>query len=150
MDIETAVVVTDGQQWQKDLPDIGDIELLVAPWENPAFERMLQKLIRALPPALRADGQVEPAAFQRVQGKAMAKTILFGWKNFKSAGVEVPWTVETAEPYLTDPKYRVFRDGVVAAAKRVQLGAKTDQDATLGNSPPSSPGSASGDRTSSS
>ena len=54
MDIRSAVVVIDGKQWEKDLPELGDLEVLVAPWENPAFERAVQKGITALPPAMRA------------------------------------------------------------------------------------------------
>jgi hypothetical protein len=134
MDIASTVVATEGQSWQKDLPDLGDLELLVAPWENPAFERTMQKLIRALPAGLRADGNVEPAAYRRALGTAMSKTIIFGWKNFTDGGIEVPFTAETAAKYLTDPRYKPLSDGVIAAAKRAQLGVKADQDATVGNS----------------
>lgn len=148
MDIETAVVVIDGQQWEKDLPELGDLEVLVAPWENPAFDRAMQKGVRALPAGLRADGNIEPAAYFRVVGTVMAKTILFGWKNFKLAGEDKPFDPAYAQTLLTDPKYKPFRDGVVAAAKRVQLGVKAEQDQLLGNSTASSSGSGTGEATS--
>jgi hypothetical protein len=83
MDIQSTVVVVEGQQWQKDLPDLGDIELLVAPWENKAFERELQKQIMALPAGLRPDGRVDPFAYYGCVGRTISKTILFDWKNFQ-------------------------------------------------------------------
>ncbi|UPJ55403.1 hypothetical protein [Bradyrhizobium sp. 192] len=150
MDIENAVVVVDGREWQKDLPELGDLEVLVAPWENPAFERAMQKGIRALPPALRADGNIDPAAYAGVLGRAMARTILFGWRNLKSAGVEKAFDPAYAEQLLVNPKAKPFRDGVVAAAKRVQQGVKAETEDLVGNSPPSSTGSASGEVKSSS
>lgn len=150
MDIRSAVVVIDGKQWEKDLPELGDLELLVAPWENPAFERAMQKGIAALPPALRAGGQVEPAAYKRVLGRAIARTILFGWKNYTDGGVEKEFDAAYAETILTDPSLKPFLDGVIVAAKRVQVGAKAETEDTVGNSLPSSTGSASGAQTSSS
>ncbi|MFT4117463.1 hypothetical protein [Bradyrhizobium sp.] len=150
MDIESAVVVVDGREWQKDLPDLGDLEVLVAPWENPAFERGMQKAIRALPPALRADGNIEPTAYAGVLGRVMAKTILFDWRNFKSGGAEKPFDAAYAQELLVNPRYKPFRDGVIAAAKRVQQGVKAETEAVVGNSSSSSTGSANGDQTSSS
>ena len=150
MDIDSTAVVTDGKVWEKDLPELGDLEVLVAPWENPAFERAMQKGIRALPPALRPDGAVEPVSYDRVLGRAIARTIIFDWKNFELGGVDKPFSAELAEELLVQPKYKVVRDGIVAAAKRAQLGQKADQDAIVGNYSPSSPGGASSAPTSSS
>jgi len=133
MDISSAVVVTDGQQWQKELPDLGDLEVLVAPWDNAAFERAVAKGIKALPAAQRADGTIDPGAYYRVVGEAMSKTILFGWKNFTDGGQDKPFDREFAKPYLVDPKYKPFRDGVVVAAKRVQLGIKAEETELVGN-----------------
>jgi hypothetical protein len=104
----------------------------------------MQKGIRALPPALRPDGNVEPTAYARVLGRALARTILFGWKNYKHGGVEKPFDAEYAEQILVDPRARVLREGVVAAAKRTQLGVTADQAAILGNSQTSSPGNGTG------
>lgn len=148
MDIENATVVTEGRQWEKDLPDLGDLEVLVAPWENPEFDRMVQKLTRALPPALRPDGVVEPRSWTIILGKAIARTILFDWKNYKLGGVEKPFDQEYAEAVMTNPKYKPVRDAVITAAKRVQLGVKAQEEQVLGNSQRSSPGSENGQATS--
>jgi hypothetical protein len=147
MDISSAVVVVDGQVWQKDLPDLGDLEVLVAPWDNAAFERAMTKGIRALPAAQRADGNIEPSAYYRVVGEAISRTILFGWKNFKETaqGEDKPFDPAYAKPYLINPKYKPFRDGVIAAAKRVQLGIKAEETALVGNLQTSSPGSENGE-----
>jgi hypothetical protein len=150
MDIESTVVVVDGKEWQSELPDLGDLKVLVAPWENPAFERAMQKGIKALPQALRADGNIEPAAYRRVLGTVIAKTILFGWENYAIGGVAKPFEQTYAEQMLKDPRYRVFTDGVIMAAKRVQLGIVAEQTDIVGNSQTSSSGSGTGDQTSSS
>lgn len=151
MEISSVAVVTDVQlrQWEKDLPEMDDLEVLVAPWDNAAFERAVTKGIKALPAAQRADGNIDPAAYYRVVGDAMLRTILFGWKNFKDGGVDKPFDQATARPYLVDKTYQPFRDAVVVAAKRVQLGIKTAETELVGNSSTSSPGSASGEVTSS-
>jgi hypothetical protein len=145
MNIEDAAVATDGKQWEKDLPDLGDFEVLVAPWDNAEFERALNKSIRKLPAGLRPDGMVDPVVYYGCVGRAMAKAILFDWKNFTVGGVEKPFDKAYAETLLTDQKYRPIRDGVVAAAKRVQLGIKKEEEDLQGNSSASSPGNGAGE-----
>jgi hypothetical protein len=145
MDIRSTAVVVEGQQWQKDLPDLGDIELLVAPWENKAFERELQKQITALPAGLRPDGRVDPFAYYGCVGRTISKTILFDWKNFQDGDAIIPFSRAAALPYLTDQTFRNFRDGVIAAARRVQTGYKESDEAIEKNSVPSSTGAAAGE-----
>lgn len=145
MDLESAKVVVVGKQWEKDLPDMGDLELLVSPWENAAYNRQLDKLVRALPPNLRQDGAVEPGAFYRCVGRAMSTTVIHGWRNLKVGGVELPFDPKTAEPYLTNQEYKPFRDAVVAAARRVQQGVKAGEEVLEGNSERSLSGSETGD-----
>jgi hypothetical protein len=106
MDIQTTLVVVEGKEWQKDIPDLGDIELLVAPWENKAAERELQKQIGALPPAMRADGRIDPNAYYGCVGRMIAKAILFDWKNFTDGGKPVAFSRDAALPYLTDQRFR--------------------------------------------
>jgi hypothetical protein len=142
--MESTAVVIEGKDWQKDLPDLGDLEVFVAPWENAEFEKVTTKLTRALPAALRPDGVAEPNSWYIIVGKGIARTVLFDWKNYKIGGVEKPFDAKFAETVLTDRRYRTVRDGVIAAAKRVQLGVKTEEAAVVGNSPTSSPGSATG------
>lgn len=147
MDIESTAVVIDGKQWEKDLPECGDLEVLVAPWDNAAFEKALNKGIRALPPALRADGQVDPAAYYRCVGSAMVKAVLFDWRNLNVGGVSRDFDKGLAQSLLTDQRYRPFRDGIITAAKRVQQGVKAEEEAVLGNSEASSDGNATGEAT---
>jgi hypothetical protein len=147
MDLESVAVVIDGKQWEKDLPDMGDLELFVAPWENAAYNRALDKQVRALPANLRPDGAVEPAAFYRCVGIAMSRAILFDWRNLKVGGAEQPFDRKFAEQILTDQKYKPFRDAVVAASRRVQQGVRAADEALEGNSAPSSPGSGTGEGT---
>lgn len=144
MDIEQASVIVEGQRWEKDLPELGDLEVLVAPWQNKAFERVLQKQIGQLPPGLRPDGKVEPGAYYRCVGVAIARTILFDWKNLKAGGEEKPFDAKYAESLLVDARFRPLRDGIVAASQRVQQNIKAEEEAIVGNLLPASPGSESG------
>lgn len=145
MDIRSTANVVEGQVWQGELPDLGDLEVLVAPWENKAFERELQKRITALPPGLRPDGRVDPGAYYRCVGVAISKTILFDWKNFTDGGVAKPFDRPYAEQLLVDPVYRTFRDGVIAAARRTQQGVTAADAEIAGNSTASSSGAATGE-----
>ena len=147
MDIAKSKVVIAGKSWEKDLPELDDLEVLVAPWENATFNRILQKKQAALPPALRADGIVEPAAYYRCVGQAIAEAILFDWKNFQEDGVERKFDRKYAAELLTNPEYKPFRDGVVAASRRVQQGIRKEEEELAKNSEASSPGSASGEAT---
>lgn len=141
MDIEDNTVVIDGKEWVKDIPDMDDLELLVAPWENAAFKRDLQKKIRALPAGLRPDGAVDPVAYERCVGMAMVKTILFDWRNMKAGGQEKAFDKEYAQSLLTDPTKQPFKDAVVVASKRVQRGVKEEEKALEKNSSSTSLGS---------
>lgn len=147
MDLEKATVATEGQQWVKDLPECDDLEVLVAPWENRAFNRELQKQVQKLPPAMRPGGVAEPNEYYRCVGIAIAKTILFDWRNLKLGGVEKPFDRAWALQMLPDQQYRPLRDGIVDAAKRLQLRIKSDDEAIEGNSKTSSPGSGTGEAT---
>lgn len=147
MKVENARVVTDGRQWEKELPACDDLEVLVAPWENRAYEDLQQKLISQLPPALRADGRVKSGPFYIIQGKCIARTLLFDWKNFNMGGKDVPFDAKFAETILIDPQYRPVRDGIIEAAKRVQSGVKAEDEEIEKNSAASLPGGASGEAT---
>lgn len=147
MDLEKATVETEGKQWMKDLPELDDLEVLVAPWENRAFNREVQKQVNKLPPAMRPGGVADTNEYYRCVGIAIAKTILFDWKNLKLGGVDKPFDKAWALQVLPDQKYRPFRDGVVDAARRLQLRIKGEDEAIEGNSGTSSPGSETGEVT---
>ena len=144
MDIGSTKVALEGRRWEKDLPELGDLEVLVAPWENKAFDRVMQKQIGLLPPGLRPDGRVEPAAYYRCLGVTIARTILFDWKNANFGNGDVAFDAAFAETVLINPEYRVLRDGIVAAARRVQQNVKATEDDLAGKSLPISPGNETG------
>lgn len=145
MDLNKATVVTEGRVWQKNLPELGDLELEVGPWENAAYQRKLQILLAALPREARRGGNVDPVTFKRLSGQAMVGTTLFGWRNLNLDGAVVPFDDANATKFLTEPKYALFYDGAVVAAKRTQDGITADQDALAGNSATSSLGGESGE-----
>ena len=62
----------------------------------------------------------------------------------KSGGADKPFDAKYAETILIDPQYRPFRDGVVAAAQRVQQNVKAAEDEIVGKSSSTLPGSETG------
>jgi hypothetical protein len=55
-------------------------------------------------------------------------------KTFTDGGAIIPFSRAAALPYLTDQRFRNFRDGVIAAARRVQTGYKAADEAIEKNS----------------
>lgn len=129
-------------EWIKDIPDMGDLELLVRGIGNTDFQRMQSKLYQATPRAERVGG-LSPKASAAIQAKCLAATVLMGWKGMlepvldakgqptldaKGEPVyqEVEFSKELAAKLLGNPDYVAFRDGVVWAAQ--QVGANRTED----------------------
>jgi hypothetical protein len=106
--------------WVGNIPEMGDVELLVRGWNNVAFRRMQQELIRALPRAQRRGTTLDPKVQDQINAKCMRETILFGWRHIQDdAGAEIAYSKDLAGQWLEDPDMRGFYDGVMWAAMNV-------------------------------
>ena len=108
-------------RWVKDIPGMGNIELLVRPTSNTDYRRRMQAMVRALPPSKRPKGVIDPPEMDRITGVCLCDHSLSGWKNVEDeGGKEIPYSAEQAKTFLTDPQYAGFRDGVLTAAVSVE------------------------------
>jgi hypothetical protein len=117
------------------LPGLGDIEVLVRGTSNPDYRRRMQAMIRALPPSKRLKGVVDPVEMDRIIGTCLCDHVLLDWKNVQTDdGKQVAFSPDAARPFLTDPAYAAFRDGVLAAASSVDEELLEDHQDTEKNS----------------
>jgi hypothetical protein len=117
-------------EWVKNIPNADDLELRVRGLTCAPARILRNKLIRALPAAVRnnPDG-LPPDVLDRIEATIVAEVILLDWRNLD----EGAYSKEMAAQYLSDPDYIEFRDAVVWASGRVgrQKAAATETD--LGN-----------------
>ncbi len=87
--------------WVGNIPEMDDVELLVRGWNNVAFRRMQQKLIRALPRSQRSGTQLDPKIQDQINAKCMRETILFGWRKIEDENDSpIPFSKEKAGEWL--------------------------------------------------
>jgi len=84
------------------VPYVEDIEFLIARWNNPAHRSKQHKLSK---PHLRQIRKQNTKVGEQVARKAMVGTVLLDWKNIEDNGEPIPFSVEKALEYMTDPAY---------------------------------------------
>ncbi|MBN9022168.1 MAG: hypothetical protein J0H08_08765 [Rhizobiales bacterium] len=126
-------------RWVGDLPGLGNIEVKVRGTNTPEYRRRQQAMYRALPPTKRQKGVVDPLEQDRIVGVCLLDHVLLDWKNVEDEeGNTIPFSKGAAEPFLTDPAYAAFRDGVLIAASSVDdEEAAADEDIEGNSSRPS-------------
>jgi hypothetical protein len=121
--------------WQGDLPELGDISVLVRGLNNKQYRLLFEAKVRALPPSKRKNGAVDPLERDRITGEAMLEHVLLDWKNVEGDdSALIPYSKDQAKTFLTDPDYQKFRDGVFVAASRVGEVVEEDNWTTEKNS----------------
>jgi hypothetical protein len=130
---DSAIQSTDGV-WQENLPELGDIAVLVRGLNNKQYRLKFEAMVRALPPNKRVNGAVDPLERDRIAGMCMWEHVLLDWRNLLLNGVVTPYSKEQAKIFLTDPDYAKVRDGVFVAASRVGEVTEEDNAATEKNS----------------
>lgn len=133
--IDNAAVQSLDGEWQGDLPELGDIAVLVRGLNNKQYRLLFEAKVRALPPSKRKNGAVDPLERDRITGEAMVEHVLRDWRGLEDdSGNPIPYSKDQAKIFLTDPDYQKFRDGVFVAATRVGEVASEDEAVTEKNS----------------
>src|SRR3954466_8769898 len=100
-----AIQSLDGE-WQGDLPELGDIAVLVRGLNNKQYRLLFEAKVRALPPGKRKNGAVDPLERDRITGESMLEHVLLGWRGVEDDnGQPIPYSKDQARIYLTDPDY---------------------------------------------
>lgn len=94
-------------------------ELLIARMNNPAYKREIERLKAPYRKQIRKDELSEEKSAE-ILAKAMAKTILLGWRGLTINGQEHPYTYENALHLLTDPKYKEFLSHVIMLSNDIE------------------------------
>lgn len=149
MDLANIEVDLGKEGWIKEIPEMDDLELHVAAWENTAFKKKRTAMVRARPRREREQGLPE-MVLDQIHAICIAETILKDWKNVRLKGIEQPYSKELALKFLTNPAYPDFRDACIWAAKKVAKANAEAEEGALGNSAGSSPGGGNGETTRSS
>jgi hypothetical protein len=118
--------ILDNGVWVSDIPNLGDISLLVRPLASPRVMKEQARAVRSAPALPTKDGEVNLAPEVLVQGqidqeetidrKLLSEHILLGWKNMSNKGKPVKYSVALARKWIDEVD--LFAIGVRYAAVR--------------------------------
>ena len=111
----------------------GGTELLIARWNNPAYIKALMKANEPYKNKYKANALSEKQN-KELLTDVIVETILLGWNNLKSDGVEIVYSREKAAELLNDDELIDFRELVVSLAQDEASFRKEDIEETAGKS----------------
>lgn len=130
-----------------DETEIEGLRLKVRGANNLDWRKMQQKLLAAVPRKKRLGAQLELEASENIQTQLMLHCCLLDWDGLEDKnGNPIPYSLEQAKTFLTDPQWRRFRDAVAVAANFVADMKDTDAKDAVGNLVQLSSGSIDGER----
>jgi hypothetical protein len=95
----------------RDLEDGSDRRFLIAFGNNSKYQAKLARLIRPKMSVVKRRDEKAMRVMNKIQGRAMSGTVLLDWEGIKDGGGrKIPFSVETGETILTDPRYRKLRE----------------------------------------
>lgn len=109
-------------RWISEIPDMGDLELLVRGFDCEEARRVRENRLRSWLRGVSPHSPVrEPPQSVRDQAVTMAlrHVILLDWRNITDNGQAVPYSPEMAGRLLTEPQWRRFRLAVLWASDLV-------------------------------
>lgn len=109
-------------RWIGEIPDMGDLELLVRGFDCEAARRVRENRLRSWLRGVHPHSPLrEPPQYVRDQAVTVSlqQAILLDWRNLTDKGEAVPYSPEMAGRLLTEPQWRPFRLAVIWAADLV-------------------------------
>jgi len=119
--------------WIEGIPEMGELRLKVRGMTNPDYQRMLQRLIAAVPRSKREGGRVDPVEMERIIGSTLHATVLLDWDGVKVGHEAKPYDSKLAFQLCTDPEYVRFMKAVAWAASEVDDRNAEAEKADAGN-----------------
>ena len=111
-------------RWVDDIPDLGDVRLKVRGLGNIDFKRRQAQLLQAIPVSTRTDNEET----EKVTTQLLVETVLLDWEI-----EDLPFSKDEALRVLSDPDFRILRDGVIYAANVVARGQAEELQADAKN-----------------
>lgn len=119
-------------EWVDDIPEMGDLRLLVRGSENKMWRKRFDVLVAAVPRKKKMNG-LDPEERDRITALLLAETCLLGWENLTIGGDVVPYSKDKAKELLTDPQWVAFRSAVSWAAAMVGTDRHAELEQAAGN-----------------
>lgn len=133
--------------WVSNIPELPGVRLKVRGSDCAEARRLRASMVEELPRAQRLRARVDLDDMDKINTAILHRVLLLDWEGIEDEQDQpqpIPYSKEQALEYLTDPRFTVFRSGVLWAANVVaedQEAAKADD---VGNSSKSSAGNSSG------
>lgn len=132
--------------WVKEIPEMEGLELRVRGIGCAEFRKLQAKLFEAIPRSRRLKGRVSQEDQDRILDTCLHRVILLDWRGIEDdADQPIAYEKGLALEYLTNPKFKKFREAVVWAASTVAEDDAADVEEAVGNSPPPSAGTSTGE-----
>lgn len=132
-DLKTTSDELEAGEWVGDLPNLGDVDLLIRPVQSYTVKRALGRAMRAVGPEGRAkDGSILPEVQDEIDYEVARDFVLLGWRNLTREGEELPYDKGLAGEYLRLP---VFAEAVQTASIRAAQRGAERLEKLKGNSP---------------
>lgn len=116
-------------------PGPDDPAVLVVPWST-SFQRIYEDCQEPHLPALRSmasDSHERAKIVYAINGKAMARGILRGWRNLTIRGEVVEWSEARAEELLTSREWLALHEFVDLAMRIRSAAAAQEEEQAAGN-----------------
>lgn len=127
--------------WVKNIPEMGELELLVRGSENRIARDLKSKLMRAVPQGARVDGLIPAEIMDRIDAQVAAEAVLIDWKGISDEqGQPIPFSKAKALEILLNPDLQAFNFAVTFASRMVATMKAAADEAIVGNSSSSSNG----------
>ncbi len=105
--------------WVDNIPEMGELRLLFRGTSNADYQRMMQRLLAAVPRAKKTGGRIDPVEIDKIAASCLHATVLLDWDGLKLKGEPLPYSKELAFKLCTEPQYQRFRHAVAWAAGEV-------------------------------
>lgn len=121
-------------QWVQDIPDMGDLRLMVRGLSSPVVSAARSRKERSATRKERhRDGTLKHETAARITSELLAEVVLMDWDGITSGGKPVKYDAATAAAWLTDPDYQDFANAVAWAALLVDRGEQEITEDLAGN-----------------
>jgi len=110
-----------------------DIELKIASFNNPAFERALRRVTKPHKRRI-ATGDIDDEVLESLSKESVAKLLLLDWKNVQGEdGKDIPYSWEKALEFFNDERTKQLYRDVIAISRDHSLFMAQDEEDDRGN-----------------